>query len=87
VDEIAVTFEHSTLKCLTSYTRDRSLKILSETIMTTTQQTMQPCGAINEGNLSQFPTCCTKFLIYLYIIHLLKSSTCFKQYAAHLQEV
>jgi len=25
--------------------------------------------------------------IYLYTIHLLKSSTCFEQYAAHLQEV
>jgi hypothetical protein len=37
-------------------------------------------------NLSQFPTC-TKFFIYLYAIHLLKSSTCFEQYAAHLQEV
>ena len=24
---------------------------------------------------------------YLYIIHLLKSSTCFKHYPAHLQEV
>ena len=24
---------------------------------------------------------------YLYIIHLLKSSTCFEHYAAHLQEV
>jgi len=32
VDEIAVTFEHSILKCVTSYTRDRGLKILSETI-------------------------------------------------------
>ena len=28
-----------------------------------------------------------KFLIYLYIIHLLKSSTCFEHYPAHLQEV
>jgi len=28
-----------------------------------------------------------KILIYLYIIHLLKSSTCFEQYPAHLQEV
>ena len=28
-----------------------------------------------------------KFLIYLHIIHLLKSSTCFKHYSAHLQEV
>jgi len=28
-----------------------------------------------------------KFLIYLYIIHLLKSSTCFDHYPAHLQEV
>jgi len=28
-----------------------------------------------------------KILIYLYIIHLLKSSTCFKHYPAHLQEV
>jgi N-acyl-L-homoserine lactone synthetase len=28
-----------------------------------------------------------KILIYLYIIHLLISSTCFEQYAAHLQEV
>jgi hypothetical protein len=26
-------------------------------------------------------------LIYLYIIHLLKSSTCFEHYPAHLQEV
>ena len=28
-----------------------------------------------------------KILIYLYIIHLLKSSTCFEHYRAHLQEV
>jgi hypothetical protein len=28
-----------------------------------------------------------KTLIYLYIIHLLKSSTCFEHYSAHLQEV
>jgi len=28
-----------------------------------------------------------KILIYLHIIHLLKSSTCFKHYPAHLQEV
>jgi len=28
-----------------------------------------------------------KILIYLRIIHLLKSSTCFEHYAAHLQEV
>jgi hypothetical protein len=32
VDEIAVTFEHSTLKCLTSYSRYLGSKILSETI-------------------------------------------------------
>jgi hypothetical protein len=28
-----------------------------------------------------------KILIYLYIIHLLKSSTCFEHYRTHLQEV
>jgi hypothetical protein len=28
-----------------------------------------------------------KILIYFYIIHLLKSSTCFENYPAHLQEV
>jgi len=28
-----------------------------------------------------------KILIYLQIIHLLKSSTCFEHYPAHLQEV
>jgi hypothetical protein len=28
-----------------------------------------------------------KILIYLYIIHLLKFSTCFEHYSAHLQEV
>jgi hypothetical protein len=28
-----------------------------------------------------------KILIYLYIIHLLKSSTCFEHYLAHLQVV
>jgi hypothetical protein len=28
-----------------------------------------------------------EFLIYLYIIHLLKSFTCFKHYPAHIQEV
>jgi hypothetical protein len=28
-----------------------------------------------------------KILIYLYIIQLLKSSTCFDHYATHLQEV
>jgi hypothetical protein len=28
-----------------------------------------------------------KILIYLLIIHLLKSSTCFEHYPAHLQEV
>jgi len=28
-----------------------------------------------------------KILVYLHIIHLLKSSTCFKHYPAHLQEV
>jgi hypothetical protein len=28
-----------------------------------------------------------QILIYLHIIHLLKSSTCFKHYPAHLQEV
>jgi hypothetical protein len=28
-----------------------------------------------------------KILIYLYIIHLLKSSTCFEHCPAHLQEV
>jgi len=28
-----------------------------------------------------------KILIYLRIIHLLKSTTCFKHYPAHLQEV
>jgi hypothetical protein len=28
-----------------------------------------------------------KILIYFYIIHLLKSSTCFEHYPAHLQEV
>jgi len=27
-----------------------------------------------------------KFLIYLHTIHLLKSSTCFEHYPAHLQE-
>jgi hypothetical protein len=28
-----------------------------------------------------------KILIYLYIIHLLKSSTCFEHWPVHLQEV
>jgi hypothetical protein len=28
-----------------------------------------------------------KILIYLHIIHLIKSSTCFEHYPAHLQEV
>ena len=28
-----------------------------------------------------------KILIYIHIIHLLKSSTCFENYPAHLQEV
>ena len=28
-----------------------------------------------------------KILIYLYIIHLLKSYTCFEHYPAHLKEV
>jgi len=28
-----------------------------------------------------------KILVYLHIIHLLKSSTCFEHYSAHLQEV
>jgi len=28
-----------------------------------------------------------KILIYLYVIHLLKSATCFEHYPAHLQEV
>ena len=28
-----------------------------------------------------------KILIYLHIMHILKSSTCFKRYSAHLQEV
>jgi len=28
-----------------------------------------------------------QILIYLHIIHLLKSSTCFKHYPVHLQEV
>ena len=28
-----------------------------------------------------------QILIYLYVIHLLKSSTCFEHYPAHLQEV
>ena len=28
-----------------------------------------------------------QILIYLHIIHLLKSSTCFEHYPAHLQEV
>jgi hypothetical protein len=28
-----------------------------------------------------------KIFIYLHIIHLLKSSTCFEHYPAHLQEV
>jgi hypothetical protein len=28
-----------------------------------------------------------KILIYLHIIHLLKSSTCFEHYPAHLQDV
>jgi len=28
-----------------------------------------------------------KILVYLYIIYLLKSSTCFEHYPAHLQEV
>jgi len=28
-----------------------------------------------------------KILIYLHKIHLLKSSTCFKHYPSHLQEV
>ena len=28
-----------------------------------------------------------KIIIYLHIIHLLKSSTCFEHYSAHLQEV
>jgi len=28
-----------------------------------------------------------KILIYLHIIHLLKSFTCFEHYSAHLQEV
>ena len=28
-----------------------------------------------------------KILVYLHIIHLLKSSTCFEHYPAHLQEV
>ena len=37
--------------------------------------------------LSQFPTCYTQFFIYLHITHLLKSSTCFEHYPAHLQEV
>jgi len=28
-----------------------------------------------------------KILVYLHIIHLLKSSTCFRHYPAHLKEV
>ena len=39
------------------------------------------------ANLSQFSTWCTKFFVYLFTIHLLKSCTCFEQYAANLQEV
>ena len=33
------------------------------------------------------PNLMHKILIYLHIIHLLKSSTCFERYPAHLQEV
>jgi len=28
-----------------------------------------------------------KILVYLHIIHLLKSTTCFEHYPAHLQEI
>ena len=45
-------------------------------------------ASILRVNLGWSPTWCTKFLfIYLQIIHLLKSSTCFEHYPAHLQEV
>jgi len=40
---------------------------------------LRESGKRNSG-FSQFSTWCTKFFIYFYIIHLLKSSTCFEQY-------
>jgi len=46
-------------------------------------------GNFAKRNLSKpnFSNLTHKILIYLYIIHLLKSSTCFKHYPAHLQEI
>ena len=42
---------------------------------------------LNCYNLGLISSLMHKILVYLHIIHLLKSSTCFEHYPAHLQEV
>jgi len=42
---------------------------------------------ISPHNLGLISNLMYKILVYLHIIHLLKSSTCFEHYPAHLQEV
>jgi hypothetical protein len=44
------------------------------------------CNIVNH-NLGLISNLLHKVLVYLHIIHLLKSSTCFEHYPAHLQEV
>ena len=49
--------------------------------------TQLEAGQTPEGHPWLISNLTHKILIYLHIIHLLKSSTCFEHYPAHLQEV
>jgi hypothetical protein len=61
---------------------------LEDTLLAVMQVTWWLVDRASQYNLGWSPTWRTKFLfIYLYIIHLLKSFTCFEHYPAHLQEV
>jgi len=67
-----VTWQRSCYCCHLKGRSDRALYGVSETVSYITLVDLQLDA---------------KILIYLHIIHLLKSSTCFEHYPAHLQEV
>jgi len=62
-----------------------SVRTVFRTILTENFYCLPTQHSLNNlGCISNFMH---KILIYLHIIHLLKSSTCFEHYLAHLQEV
>jgi len=64
------------------------VKVVTAQLLTNCPNTVRNIHTnVTENNLGWFLTLCTNSYLYIYIIHLLKSSTCFEHYSGHLQEV